>query len=75
MTSDGSASTHQRSPSSGEIAKATRHVTVPPPAATTIDTPKSSRGVARLRANSTALATQTELNGTWQRPMLRDARA
>lgn len=43
--------------------------------ATTIDTPKSSRGVARLRANSTALATQTKLNATWQRPTLSDARA
>jgi hypothetical protein len=36
---------------------------------------KSSRGVARLRANSTALATQTKLNATWQRPTLSDARA
>jgi hypothetical protein len=50
-------------------------VSVPPPAATTTETPNTSRGVARLRASSTALATQTEPNGTWQIPTLREARA
>ena len=75
MISDGSASTHHRSPSSGVIASATRQVTPPPAAATTIETPKTSRGVARLRASSTAFAIQTDPNGTWQMPTLSDARA
>jgi len=75
VISEGSARTHQRSPSSGEIASATRQVMPPPAAATTTDTPKISRGVARLRASSTALAIHTEPNGTWQIPTLSDARA
>ena len=75
VISDGSASTHQRSPSSGEIASATRQVTAPPAAATTIETPKTSRGVARLRARSTAFAIQTHPTGTCQMPTLSDARA
>ena len=72
---DGRASTHQRSPSSGEIAHATADVRTPATSATTIDTPESSRAVARRRASSTALATQTEPNGTWHSPMLSDASA
>ena len=73
--SDGSAMTHHLSPNTGEIARATAHVTRPPPAATTTETPKSSRGVARLRASSTVFATQTDPNGTWQMPTLSEARA
>ena len=51
------------------------HVSTPPTIATTIDTPNTSRGVARLRDSSTALAIHTEPNGTWQRPTLSDASA
>jgi hypothetical protein len=71
----GNASTHHLSPSAGEIAMATAAVSSPPAVATTTETPASWRGVARLRASSTALATQTDPNGTWQMPTLSDASA
>jgi hypothetical protein len=71
----GNASTHQLSPSAGEIAMATTAVSTPPPAATTTETPASWRGVARLRASSTVLATHTELNGSWQKLTLSEASA
>jgi len=75
VISAGNASTHHSVPNTGEIAMATAAVSRPPPAATTTEIPASWRGVARLRASSTALATHTEPNGTWQMPTLSDASA
>src|SRR5215213_1021378 len=66
VTAAGRATSHQRSPSSGENAMATRAMADPPASAMTIAPPKISPSVTLRRVISIALATQTAPSGSPQ---------